>query len=77
MVTHNTELPKMKLLKTCKHCGITYPLFIVADDLFSWHNGDGFIQDLMPYLTAGERELIISGTCGQCFDLIFPTEDVE
>lgn len=26
------------------------------------------IQDAMPYLTAGERELIISNTCEKCFD---------
>lgn len=77
MVAHNTDLPKVKVVKTCKECGIVYPLFIVPEDLFDWHNGDGFIQDLMPYLTDGERELIISSTCGSCFDLMFDSLEVE
>lgn len=77
MVAHNTALPKMKVVKTCETCGVTYPLFLVPEDLFSWYNREGFIQDLMPYLTDGERELIMTGTCGSCFDLMFPTEDVE
>jgi len=49
---------------------------IDPQDFFDWHNGEGFIQDLMPYLSTGERELLISGTCGRCFDEMFP-EDVD
>jgi hypothetical protein len=29
------------------------------------------IQDHFPHLTDDERELIISGTCGSCFDDMF------
>ena len=40
-------------------------------DMQAWEDGK-FIQDAMPYLTAGERELLISATCGDCFDKFFP-----
>ena len=40
-----------------------------------WQNGEGNIQDLLPELDAGQREILISGTCGTCFDAIFPSDD--
>ena len=36
------------------------------DDYTSWENGE-LIQNAMPYLTADEREVLISGICGPCF----------
>ena len=36
--------------------------------------GSGFIQDVLWYLTAGERELLISKTCSNCFDKLFPPD---
>ena len=37
-----------------------------VDDYTSWENGE-LIQNAMPYLTADEREVLISGICGPCF----------
>ena len=31
----------------------------------------------MPYLTADEREMLISGTSKEGWDILFPEEDVE
>ena len=44
------------------------------DDYTSWENGE-LIQNAMPYLSADERELLISGTCGTCFDNMFGSEE--
>lgn len=71
MVAHITENNRHHVIKTCDCCGIRYDLYICYEDLFAWQNREGFIQDLMPYLTDGERELIMTGTCGTCFDLMF------
>ena len=30
-----------------------------------------YIQDIFPYLSSAERELLISGMCNECFDKIF------
>ena len=43
-------------------------------DLDSWQNG-ALIQDAMPYLSADEREILISGICGECFDNMFAGEE--
>jgi hypothetical protein len=42
-------------------------------DVAHWEGG-ALIQDALGYLTADERELLISGTCGACFDNMFPPE---
>ena len=39
-------------------------------DLDAWIGGE-LIQVAMPYLTADEREILISGVCGTCFDNMF------
>lgn len=34
-------------------------------------------QDAFPYLSADERELIISGTCSECWDKLFSDYEEE
>ena len=43
-------------------------------DLDAWIGGE-LIQVAMPYLTADEREILISGVCGTCFDDMFGDEE--
>ena len=57
----------------CIHCGETYHIQVALDDLEAWENGE-LIQEAMPYLTAGERELFISGTCDNCWENMFPSD---
>ena len=44
------------------------------DNLRKYHKGEGHIQDLLPRLTASERELFISGICGKCWIELFGEE---
>lgn len=59
------------LHKYCKSCAGHFVLFVNRKDYLDWIIGKGFIQDLMPYLSASERELLISSTCGPCFEKMF------
>lgn len=61
----------------CRHCRITYSIMYNRQDMVDWLSGSGFIQDLMPYLSAGERELLISGTCDSCFSEMFGIDNEE
>lgn len=61
----------------CRICNATFTIFVNGDDLTDWMSGRDFIQNILSYLTAGERELIISGTCSSCFDKLFPPLDSE
>lgn len=59
----------------CKHCGIEYQVLANRDDMHDWLSGSGYIQDVLAYLSAAERELLISGTCDNCWKQMFPEVD--
>lgn len=61
----------------CKACGIDYHLSVDYDGYVRWKHGEGFIQDLLPENTAGERELLLSGTCDDCYNKMFYYKDEE
>lgn len=58
----------------CNVCSGLYVVVCDANKYEKWRNGDGLIQDLLPELNADQREILISGTCGACFDIMFPPE---
>jgi hypothetical protein len=58
----------------CRLCQETTDLEVNFQGFVNWKAGE-FIQDALPELSADERELLISGTCGTCFDELFPSED--
>lgn len=59
----------------CRMCMNKFVIIYNREDMVDWLSGQGFIQDIMPYLSAAERELLISATCGNCFDSLFPPLD--
>lgn len=61
---------KMILQRACLQCGEKFDLRVEPKDYMEWQNGK-LIQNVMPYLTVDERELLISGYCGSCFDRFF------
>jgi len=60
----------------CRICGDAHTVMADEKDVCHWQDGS-LIQDVMPYLTASERELFISGTCDNCWTEMFGTEEVE
>jgi hypothetical protein len=62
---------RINMTVQCQACGVDYHLSVDYDGYVAWKNGEGFIQDLLPDNTASERELLISGACGKCFDRMF------
>ena len=59
---------------SCRYCNGHHILAACAEDVDRWQGGE-LIQNAMPYLSADERELLISGTCGTCFDKMFGSEE--
>lgn len=56
--------------KTCFSCKTVHSIEVPSEDVQKWRQG-ALIQDAMPYLCADTRELLISSTCGTCFDRLF------
>jgi hypothetical protein len=58
---------------TCELCHVEYTLRIKSEDFALWQMGV-HIQRAMPYLTDGERELLMTQTCDACWDAHIPDE---
>lgn len=68
------EVPKLKdITKQCGKCAFFFVLTVVEEDYEEWRGGE-FVQKAFPYLSTDQRELLISGICGTCFDGMFPDE---
>ena len=61
---------KRKVRVDCRICSNEFTLQVNQNDLEDWQEGK-YIQDAMPYLSAGERELLISNICEECFTNLF------
>jgi hypothetical protein len=58
------------IVAECRICKTQHTLLVQITDFADWQLG-GYIQDTMPYLSADERELLISQTCGDCWEKMF------
>lgn len=55
---------------TCKVCNIEYDVNVTQAQIIS-HACGTLAQDAFDNLNADERELLISGICGNCYDEMF------
>src|SRR5690554_1794833 len=58
----------------CFCCKKGFRLEVGTQDYQEWENGK-YAQEAFRYLTAPQRELLISQTCEECFNRMFPPED--
>lgn len=59
----------------CFCCGEVHTVKVNKEDLEKYKRGEGHVQALMPYLSASDREMIISSTCGKCYDEMIGCEE--
>lgn len=59
---------------TCRICGKVYIVTVEKEDYEKYKSGEGYIQDIFPYLSAADRELLISRTCDECWHKMFDVE---
>lgn len=59
------------LLQTCNDCEKVHSIHVTQEQLNRYEAGDEHVQDIFPELSADDRELLITGTCGACFDKLF------
>ena len=63
---------QMEMAIKCVRCREVYTIYAIkTEDYQRWVNGEGYIQDLMPYLESWEREMLISATCDKCWQEMF------
>lgn len=69
------EKNQIILKVTCNVCNKTYELPVYEEDYNKYMAHECMVQDAFPYLTPGQRELLISGICDSCFDNLFAEEE--
>ena len=60
----------------CQYCKKVYDILLNEKDFDKWQSGDCYIQECLHYLTAAERELLISATCDNCWKNLYG-EDLD
>jgi len=60
----------VKISVICVFCGIESTIEVDDYGYYRWLEGV-HIQDALPQLTSDQRELLISHTCGKCYDKMF------
>lgn len=65
---------EVSIVTRCPFCGKTHEVEVNEMDYLDWQDG-ALIQDVMPYLSAQEREHLISGICSTCWGKMFEGED--
>ena len=61
---------------TCPFCHKTHTVQVRGKDYRAWQDGE-LAQNAFPYLSADEREMLISGICPTCWDGMFGEEEDE
>lgn len=65
----------VELVTSCRGCGAEKVLVVDMADFQEWRAG-GLIQNCFPYLSADDREILITGRlCGKCFDGLFEGDE--
>ncbi len=59
----------------CQMCGEEHDVIAGRQDIETWLSGEKYIQDALYYLSASDRELLISGTCDRCWKILYPNDE--
>lgn len=60
----------IEIITTCPFCGEEHTVVVEHFDYLSWNAGE-LAQKAFPYLSADEREMLISGICPTCWEKTF------
>lgn len=62
----------------CNLCGKTYAVYVTEESYNEYCSPNRrYVQDIFPYLSADERELLISHTCSECWNKMFGSDEDE
>lgn len=61
--------------KQCIECKEVVTILVDAERYAKWLENAGNIQGILTELSEDEREPLISGVCGACFDSLFEEEN--
>lgn len=60
--------------RNCIHCGKASIVSLDVEKVIRWQGG-AHVQTVWPEMTPEERELLVTGTHPECWDIMFPEEE--
>jgi hypothetical protein len=63
----------IEIMGNCPRCVDFFSITVPHDDYLKWQAGT-LIQEAFPYMSIDDRELLISGVCGECWKTMYPVE---
>ena len=73
----NTRETGFKIKTQCPFCREYHDIAIDLKDLISWEIDGVWVQDAFSYLSADDRERIITGTCPACWEIQYEQDEEE
>ena len=73
----NTRETGFKIKTQCPFCREYHDIAIDLKDLISWEIDGVWVQDAFSYLSADDREMIISGICPACWEIQYEQDEEE
>lgn len=70
------NLHEVCVITRCPFCGRGNEVEVNEIDYLDWDDGM-LAQEAFPYLSAGEREMLVSGICPDCWNKMFGQEEDE
>ena len=67
---------EVSVVTSCPFCGCANFVEVNEMDYLDWQDG-ALVQNAFPYLSADEREMLISGICPTCWERTFGGEEDE
>jgi len=61
------------IITRCPLCGRANEVEVNENDYFDWDDG-AHVQVAFPYLSANEREMLVSGICPTCWNKMLPPD---
>lgn len=61
---------EVTIITRCPFCGRANEVEVNEADYLDWQDGV-LVQDAFPYLSADEREMLVSGICPTCWESTF------
>ena len=73
------EEDKLEIVTQCPMCGEHHQIYVNLEDWheYKYHTTRRHIQEIFPYLSNAEREMLMTGICPKCFDEMFAEDDEE
>lgn len=68
-------LDNIALVIRCKSCKVFHTIKMSHKQYDDLRIGKGYVQEILFDKTVSEKELLISGFCGPCFDKMFNEDE--